>query len=87
MFKFLKRKSSKTQVLVIINGNAGVPVDYSVRLSKVNDSLKTEVQVACSVLSISITHEEIEKIVDALKHGESYWLNETWGFQILEIDI
>ena len=87
MFKFFKRKSSKTQVLVVINGNASVPVDYSVRLSKVNDSLKTEVQVACSVLSISITHEEIEKIVDALKHGESYWLNETWGFQILEIDI
>ena len=87
MFKFFERKSSKTQVLVIINGNAGVPVDYSVRLSKVNDSLKTEVQVACSVLSISLTHEETEKIVDALKHGESYWLNETWGFQILEIDI
>ena len=87
MFKFFKRKSSKTQVLVVINGNASVPVDYSVRLSKVNDSLKTEVQVACSVLSISITHEEIAKIVDALKHGESYWLNETWGFQILEIDI
>ena len=87
MFKFFERKSSKTQVLVIINGNASVPVDYSVRLSKVNDSLKTEVQVACSVLSISLTHEETEKIVDALKHGESYWLNETWGFQILEIDI
>ena len=87
MFKFFTRKPKKTQVLVVINGNASVPVDYSVRLSKVNDSLKTEVQVACSVLSISITHEEIEKIVDALKHGESYWLNETWGFQILEIDI
>lgn len=87
MFKFFKRKSKKTQVLVVINGNASVPVDYSVRLSKVNDSLKTEVQVACSVLSISLTHEEIEKIVDALKHSESYWLNETWGFQILEIDI
>lgn len=87
MFKFFKRKLKKTQVLVVINGNASVPVDYSVRLSKINDSLKTEVQVACSVLSISLTHEEIEKIVDALKHGESYWLNETWGFQILEIDI
>ena len=87
MFKFFKRKLKKTQVLVVINGNASVPVDYSVRLSKINDSLKTEVQVACSVLSISLTREEIEKIVDALKHGESYWLNETWGFQILEIDI
>lgn len=87
MFKFFKRKSKKTQVLVVINGNASVPVDYSVRLSKVNDSLKTEVQVACSVLSIPTTHIEIEKIVDALKHGESYWLNETWGFQILEIEI
>lgn len=87
MFKFFKRKSKKTQVLVVINGNASVPVDYSVRLSKVNDSLKTEVQVACSVLSIPTTHIETEKIVDALKHGESYWLNETWGFQILEIDI
>ena len=28
---------------------------------------------------------DFKSIIDTLCHGETYWLNETWGFQVIEV--
>ena len=82
MFSQFKKRPKKIKVLVVINGDTSVPVNYC---SKVDAKLETEVRAACDSLSIPTMDGDVEKIVEALKRNESYWLCETWGFQIIEV--
>lgn len=82
IFSRFKKSPKKIKVLVVINGNASVPVDYC---SKVDAKLETAVRAACNSLSIPTMVGDVEKIVEALRRSESYWLCETWGFQIIEV--
>lgn len=83
MFNFFNRKK-KVKILVVVNGDASVPVDY---YSKVDVGMEVEVRVACNSLAIATAEKEIKNIVDTLCHGETYWLNETWGFQVIEVEV
>ena len=82
MFSWFKKSPKKVKVLVVVNDDANVPVDYC---SKVDVELETEVRAACNSLSIPTMDGDIEKIVESLRRGESYWLRETWGFQVIEV--
>ena len=82
MFSWFKKSPKKVKALVVINGDASVPVDYC---SKVDVKLETEVRAACNSLSIPTMDGDVEKIAESLRRGESYWLRETWGFQVIEI--
>ena len=82
MFNWFKKSPKKVKVLVVVNDDASVPVDYC---SKVDVELETEVRVACNSLSIPMMDGDVEKIVESLRRGESYWLRETWGFQLIEV--
>lgn len=84
MFNWFKKSPKKAKVLVVVNDDASVPVDYS---NKVDVNLKVEVKAACESLAIPVMDTDIEKIVDALDKGESFWLRETWGFQIIEVEM
>ena len=82
MFSWFKKSPKKVKVLVVVNDDASAPVDYC---SKVDVELETEVRVACNSLSIPTMNGDVEKIVESLRRGESYWLRETWGFQLIEV--
>ena len=84
MFSWFKKNPKKVKALVVINGDASVPVDYC---SKVDLKLETEVLAACNSLSIPTMDGDVEKIAESLRRGESYWLRETWGFQVIEIAV
>ena len=84
MFSWFKKNPKKVKALVVINGDASVPVDYC---SKVDVELETEVRAACNSLSIPTMDGDVEKIAESLRRGESYWLRETWGFQVIEIAV
>ena len=83
MFKFFNRKK-KVKILVVVNGDASVPVVYR---SKIDFKMEVEVGVACNSLGIAVTEKDFKSIIDALCHGETYWLNETWGFQVIEVEV
>ena len=83
MFKFFNRKK-KVKILVVVNGDASVPIDYC---SKIDFKMEVEVRVACNSLGIAVTEKDFKSIIDTLCHGEAYWLNETWGFQVIEVEV
>ena len=83
MFKFFNRKK-KVKILVVVNGDASVPVVYR---SKIDFKMEVEVRVACNSLGIAVTEKDFKSIIDTLCHGEAYWLNETWGFQVIEVEV
>ena len=83
MFKFFNRKK-KVKILVVVNGDASVPIDY---YSKIYFNIYVEVRVACNSLGIAVTEKDFKSIIDTLCHGEAYWLNETWGFQVIEVEV
>ena len=83
MFSWFKKSPKKLKVLVVVNDDASVPVDYC---NKVDVKLETEVRAACQSLAIPVMNIDIEEIVRALNRGESYWLRETWGFQVIEVE-
>ena len=83
MFKFFNRKK-KVKILVVVNGDASVPVVY---YSKIDVKMEVEVRVACNSLGIAVTEKDFKSIIDTLCHGEAYWLNETWGFQVIEVEV
>ena len=83
MFKFFNRKK-KVKILVVVNGDSSVPVDY---YSKIDIKMEVEVRVACNSLGIAMTEKDFKNIIDALYHRETYWLNETWGFQVIEVEV
>ena len=88
MFKFFNRKK-KVKILVVVNGDASVPVEY---YSKIDvkmevEKMEVEVRVACNSLGIAVTEKDFKSIIDTLCHGEAYWLNETWGFQVIEVEV
>ena len=83
MFKFFNRKK-KVKILVVVNGDASVPVVYC---SKIDFKMEVEVRVACNSLGIAVTEKDFKSIIDTLYHGEAYWLNETWGFQVIEVEV
>lgn len=83
MFKFFNRKK-KVKILVVVNGDASVPIDY---YSKIDFKMEVEVRVACNSLGIAVTEKDFKSIIDTLCHGETYWLNETWGFQVIEVEV
>ena len=83
MFKFFNRKK-KVKILVVVNGDASVPVVYC---SKIDFKMEVGVRVACNSLGIAVTEKDFKSIIDTLCHGEAYWLNETWGFQVIEVEV
>lgn len=83
MFKFLF-KPKKVQVLVVVNNDASIPVDY---YNKIDVKLETEVRAACNALAIPATSEQVASIADMLTRGETYWLEKTWGFQVICVEI
>ena len=90
MFKFFNRKK-KVKILVVVNGDASVPVVYrskiDVKMEVEVRKMEVEVRVACNSLGIAVTEKDFKSIIDTLCHGETYWLNETWGFQVIEVEV
>ena len=88
MFKFFNRKK-KVKILVVVNGDASVPVVYRSKIDvKMEvEKMEVEVRVACNSLGIAVTEKDFKSIIDTLCHGEAYWLNETWGFQVIEVEV
>lgn len=88
MFKFFNRKK-KVKILVVVNGDASVPVVYCSKIDvKMEvEKMEVEVRVACNSLGIAVTEKDFKSIIDTLCHGETYWLNETWGFQVIEVEV
>lgn len=77
MFKFLF-KPKKAQVLVVVNDDASVPVDY---YNKIDVKMETEVRAACNALAIPVTSEQVVSIADTLTRGETYWLEKNGDFR------
>ena len=87
MFKFFNRKK-KVKILVVVNGDASVAVEYYSKIDvKIDVKMEVEVRVACNILGIAVTEKDFKSIIDMLCHGETYWLNETWGFQVIEVEV
>ena len=93
MFKFFNRKK-KVKILVVVNGDASIPVVYCSKIDvkmevevRIDVKMEVEVRVACNSLGIAVTEKDFKSIIDTLCHGEAYWLNETWGFQVIEVEV
>ena len=73
----------------MVNGDASVPVVYrsKIDVKMEAEKMEVEVRVACNSLGIAVTEKDFKSIIDTLCHGEAYWLNETWGFQVIEVEV
>lgn len=84
MFNWFKRKPKKVQILVVVDGDAHEPIDYS---NKIDVDLATEVRAACNALAIKHDDNLIEDIAAELDHGRSYWHNESYCFDIITVEM
>lgn len=84
MLNWLKRRPKKVKILAVVNGDASIPIDY---WNKIDVSIETEVRAACNDLAIPADTKTVNDIAIALSSGETYWLMETWGFQIIDVDV
>lgn len=83
MFNFFNRKK-KVKVLVVVDNDSSVPIDY---YNVVDVNLVTEIKAACNALAIPAAIDTIDSIADVLRSGETYWLEKTWGFQVIEVEV
>lgn len=84
MFNWFKRKPKKVQILVVVNSDIHEPIDYS---NKIDVKLETEIGAACIALAIEYDDKLIDDIAYNLRRGQTYCVNETYGFEIITVEV
>lgn len=73
----------KTRILTVVNGDSSL-VEYVAHVSV--QTYEADVQKALKYFNIRINKLDFNELISELRRMRVFWLNEQFGFQLLEVD-